>query len=100
MLDFLFELVFEIIFEGSIEIGKNRKISKWIRYPLIILVTSFILGIILLLLYLGIKSLSDNIFVGLFLISFSFIFLYFGYKKYKEYYLSRNNVEELFAEDE
>lgn len=41
MLDELFEFILELVVEGSIEISKNKKINKWIRYPLIALIIIF-----------------------------------------------------------
>ena len=32
-MDFIIELVMELLLEGSIEISSNKKVSKWIRYP-------------------------------------------------------------------
>ena len=32
-MDFVFELLFELIFDSTIEIARNAKVSKWVRYP-------------------------------------------------------------------
>ncbi len=40
-MEFLVELIGEVFFEGITEIIKNKKISKWIRYP-ILFVMSFV----------------------------------------------------------
>lgn len=40
-MELLFEFLGEIFFEGIIEIIKNKKISKWIRYPLFLLISVF-----------------------------------------------------------
>lgn len=78
-MDLLIEFIFELLFEGSIEITKSKKESKWIRYPLIVLLSFFILAIILLIAFLGIKILlsdkSYSIFCGLFLIMIDIIFI-------------------------
>ena len=34
-MEFIFEMVLELILEGTLEISKNRKVPKIIRYPLI-----------------------------------------------------------------
>lgn len=34
-MDFIFELLFELIFEGALSVSSDKKVSKFIRYPLI-----------------------------------------------------------------
>ncbi len=34
-MEFLMELVIDLLLDGSVEVAKSRKISKWIRYPVI-----------------------------------------------------------------
>ncbi len=52
-MELLLEIIFELIVEGSIEVSKNRKISKWIRYPLVVLISLFIIAIIGFLIFVG-----------------------------------------------
>lgn len=54
-MELLFEFLGEIFFEGIIEIIKNKKISKWIRYPLFLLISAFYLAIFAALLIICIK---------------------------------------------
>lgn len=54
-MELFFELLGEIFFEGIIEIIKNKKISKWIRYPLFILISAFYLAIFGIVLIICIK---------------------------------------------
>ena len=55
-MDLLIEIILELILEGSIEISSNRKVPKWIRYPLILILTILfsiiIVGIFILGLYI------------------------------------------------
>lgn len=53
-MDMLIEALIELIFDNSLELAKNKKISKWIRYPLIILIILFIVGIIGCLMSVGV----------------------------------------------
>jgi len=46
-MEFLIEELLNLIFEGSIEISSNKKVSKWIRYPLIVIIILFFSVIIL-----------------------------------------------------
>ncbi len=52
-MELLLEIIFDLILEGSVEVAKNRKISKWIRYPLVVLISLFIIAIIGLLTVIG-----------------------------------------------
>ena len=45
-MDLLFEFLLELILEGSIEVSRSRKVSRWIRYPVIVLLFLFILGVL------------------------------------------------------
>ncbi len=53
-MELLLEIIFELIVEGSAEVAKNRKISKWIRYPIVVLISLFIIAIIGLLTFIGV----------------------------------------------
>ena len=33
-MDLLIELIFELVMETSIEIAQDKKVKKWIRYPI------------------------------------------------------------------
>ena len=37
-MDDVIEFILELILEGTIEISSNKKVPKWIRYPLIALI--------------------------------------------------------------
>ncbi len=52
-MELLLEIIFELIVEGSAEVAKNKKISKWIRYPIVVLIFLFIITIIGLLTFIG-----------------------------------------------
>ncbi len=52
-MELLLEIIFELVIEGSAEVAKNRKISKWIRYPIVVLISLFIIAIIGLLTVVG-----------------------------------------------
>lgn len=59
-MDFLIELIGEIIIEGLFELATNKKVPKIIRYPLLTMFILLYLGVIILLLLLGIKLYVDN----------------------------------------
>lgn len=63
-MELLFEFLGEIFFEGIIEIIKNKKISKWVRYPLFLLISAFYLAIFAALLIICIKLFTKKEIVG------------------------------------
>ncbi len=52
-MEVLFEIIFDLIIEGSAEVAKNRKINKWIRYPAVVIISLFIIAIIGLLTFIS-----------------------------------------------
>lgn len=90
-MDLLIEILFELIFEGSIELISNTKIPKWIRYPLIVLITLFFAIVIIGILLVGVFLLNENISAGLILIILGTILLVSGIKKFKKIHIERKN---------
>lgn len=89
------EILFELLFEGSFEIVKSRKISKWIRYPLFFLFAIFFLLIIFLIGFIGILLLfrkeSYSIYGGLIFILFDIVLLASGIRNFIKEYQSKKN---------
>lgn len=63
-MDLIIEFIGKVIFEGIIELIQNKKISKWIRYPLLIFISIFYSLIILVLGIIMIKEFHENILFG------------------------------------
>jgi len=76
-MDIIFEILVDFLLEGSIEIGTNQKVSRIIRYPLLILVLLLFLSVILGLLYFGIKIYKVNKIGSIFIIVVA-LFLFGG----------------------
>lgn len=83
-MDFVFEIIFELVFEGSLEIAKSKKVSKWIRYPLIILISLFLIFIIGIIGFIGVSLIVSkenySIYGGIIVILFDIIVIIFGTK--------------------
>ena len=47
-MDFILEFLLELVVEGGMEASGNKKLSRWIRYPRMILTILFLVGIFLL----------------------------------------------------
>lgn len=67
-MDLIIEFVGEVIIEGIIELIQNKKISKWIRYPLLIIILLLYTAIIVGITIVSIKCFSENIIIGILLL--------------------------------
>ncbi len=65
-MDFIFEFIFELLFEGMMIASTDKKISKAIRYPLIILVSFIFVMVCGGLLFLGFHYLYIHPWTGIF----------------------------------
>lgn len=92
-MDLLLELIFDLILDSSIEIAKDKKITKWIRYPIAFLLSLFIIAVIGMILFVGIAFLIDtdkNIkLAGILFIVFDVILIISAIKKIKN--MKKNN---------
>ena len=90
-MEFLCELVFDLIFEGGMEVTFNRKISKWVRYPILGIFILLFLGIIFLILFLGVTVLSTTIIGGVFIILLGLFFLGASIYKFRQFCIYEKN---------
>ena len=74
-MDLIIEFIVEVIIEGIIELIQNKKISKWIRYLLLIIISAFYSLIILALGIIMIKTFSENILFGICLLIIEIILI-------------------------
>lgn len=88
-MDDLFEFIFEFLFELGGEISKDKKVSKWIRYPLIALITLIFLGVSGLLLVIGIGAIINGELIGLLFLALGLFFLIGGVLKFRKEYLEK-----------
>ena len=82
---FIIELILELLLEGSIEVSSNRKVSKWIRYPLIIFITTIFSGVILLIIFLGLSLLNDWFLAGIIFLIIGIVMFVSAVIKFKNY---------------
>lgn len=88
-MDFIIELVIELLLEGSIEISSNKKVSRWIRYPLILFIVTLFAGIILLMLYLSFSLLNKNALAAFLILIISLFLLISAIIKFKKIYVEK-----------
>ena len=90
-IDIIFEFIIELIAEGTIELSKSIKVPKYIRYPLIVIIALFFVGIIGIVLFAGIVSFEQNIVLGIVLIALALLMFLVGISKFRKTYLTRKN---------
>lgn len=86
-MDFIIELVLELLFEGMMEASKSNKIPKFIRYPLVIIIVLFFILIIGFMFIASILALKESIVAGLLLIIIDLFLLIGGIAKFRKEYL-------------
>lgn len=68
-MEFLIELVLDLVLEESISLSTNKKVPKLIRYILIGFISLFFLFVIFCILILGIALLKKNTWIGIVIIA-------------------------------
>ena len=89
-MEFFIELILELIFEGSLEASQNKKIPKFIRYPLIFLIIAFFISVIGIILLVSIISYKENIMLSILFMLIALIMIVSGIIKFKKIYLKKN----------
>lgn len=91
-MDFLIELVLDLIFEGSIELSNNKKVPKWIRYVLITFIILVFVTVSLLFLLVSILLIKETLIGSLVFFIIFIVFIVCGIKKFRKMYLEKKNV--------
>lgn len=92
-MDFIFELLLELITEETVELSKNRKVPKCIRCLLIVIIVLFFAGIIGITLFAAFVTIKENLILGIILIAASLLMLVMGIVKFRKTYLMRKNIK-------
>lgn len=90
-MDFLFELLLELIAEGTVELSKSIKVPKYIRYLLIGIIVLFFIAVIGIVLIAGLMLLEQNLLLGFIIIALAIFMLIMGIVKFRKTYLTRKN---------
>lgn len=94
-MEILFEFLVELLLEGTIDLSKNKKIPKLIRYPLIIVIILLFLGVIFITIFTGVLAYQKiNKLAGILLIIIGTLLLVGSILKFKKTYLiQKDNVK-------
>ena len=88
-MEFIIELILDLLLEGSIEASKSEKVPKPIRYILIALISLFFLSVIGLIIFIGIDTLKNSKLAGIIVISMGVLLLILAIMKFKKIYLKK-----------
>ena len=88
-MDFLFELLFDLIADGTFELSRSKKVPKYIRYPLIVIIVLFFIAAIGVTLLAGLLSLKENLLLGIIFIALALFLLIMGVVKFRKVYIIR-----------
>lgn len=88
-MELIFEFIFELLLEGGLEISSNKKVNKWIRYPILAIIILFFLTIILGLIFIGITMIEENVFASLFITGVGIFLLIMSIIKFKKVYIEK-----------
>ncbi len=90
-MEYVFEFIMELVLEGCMEVSKSSKIPKYIRYPLIGVLSLFFIAVIGLVLFTGILALKESILLGVFLIVVGLFLLIMSVIRFRKAYLTKIN---------
>lgn len=89
-MEIIFEILIELILEGTVEASKNKKIPKVVRYPLIFIIVLLFIGVIGLVLFTGILAYQKiNRICGILLIITATVLVISSIIKFRQIYLTK-----------
>ncbi len=84
--EFVVEFIFELLFEGGEELCKRPKVSKWIRYPILILFFLLYAAIVFFVFFISWISWKESILASIFMAALGVFFIVgMARKVWKEY---------------
>lgn len=96
-MEFIVELLVEIVLEGTIALGSEKKVPMPIRILCLIVTWIIFLGIGGLFVYMGYESLLDNDTMGYFILGVGILMIFGGiFIAYKMFKKKREREDELW----
>ena len=90
-MEFFIEELIDLVLEGSIAISKNKRVSKWIRYPLTLLISLIFLIVFGIIFIVGILLLKESILAGILMFIIDIVFVIMSIVKFKKIYLDKKD---------
>lgn len=67
-MDLVIKFILELLLEGGMEVSSNKKVSKWIRYPILAIILLFFASVIFGIMIVGFSMFSESLLAGIFMI--------------------------------
>ena len=88
-MEFLFEILLELILEGTMMASQNKKVPKAVRVFLIVLISALYLSVIGLILFIGVSCWKTNKIGGLIIITIGSVIFIMAAVKFRKMYLDK-----------
>ena len=88
-MEFLFEILFELILEGGVAASQSKKVPKAVRVFLIVLISALYLSVIGLILFIGVSCWKTNKIGGLIIITIGSVIFIMAAVKFRKMYLDK-----------
>lgn len=82
----MIECIGEFLLDLAFEASRSHKVPKWIRYPLIAMLSLFFIAVIGLIMVAAYLACKEHILVGIFLFSIGMLLLIMGVTKFDKVY--------------
>ncbi|MBR1416643.1 MAG: hypothetical protein IJ572_02370 [Bacilli bacterium] len=92
-MEYLIEFVLELILEGTTNLSLSRRVPKFIRYPLAIILILLFASIIVLLFLVGVLVFKDNIYYAILIIIVAIILLVSAIVRFIKIYKHKFKVD-------
>lgn len=99
-MELILGLIFELIVDGCIEASGNKKVSRWIRYPLIVFVCLFFGSVITLIFLIAFRMVKEEPVVSVIFFLLGLFLLVGTVLKFRKLYLTKRSSEEAGAADD
>ena len=92
-MEFIIELILELLFEFGVDATQNKKVPKFIRILLITIILLVFISIISLIIIMGILIIKKELFGGIIIILIGLIMLVLYIVKFSKMYLLKKRTK-------
>lgn len=89
-MDFIIEILIELIMEGTFELSQTKKTPNWLRYPLIAIIAIIFIGVISIIFITAYLSINEYPAIAISLFVLGLVFAISAVYKFKSLYFKRD----------
>lgn len=90
-MEYVLEIILELILDGCFEVSRCKNVPKYVRYAMLAIILLFTVAVLGLIFFAGFMSLKENALVGIILILIGLLMLAAGAKKLRKIYLAKTD---------